>query len=76
MALDFGIVGLIVLIRKLDQPWRGIVDAGVVVGLGWGLVATLWAGGRDLCGRPIAIDLDLPTTESGTHTQSEMEIVK
>lgn len=35
------IIGLIVLVRKLDQPWRGIVDAGVVLGLGWGLVS-IW----------------------------------
>lgn len=36
------IVGLILLIHQFDQPWRGIVDAGVVVGLSWG-VATLIA---------------------------------
>ncbi|RKX41738.1 MAG: hypothetical protein DRP64_10980, partial [Verrucomicrobia bacterium] len=35
------IIGLIVLVRKLDQPWRGIVDAGVLLGLGWGLVS-IW----------------------------------
>jgi hypothetical protein len=23
----------------LPQPWRGIVDLGVVIGLAWGLVA-------------------------------------
>lgn len=35
------IVVLVVLVRWIEQPWRGIVDAGVVVGLAWGLVA-LW----------------------------------
>jgi len=35
------IVGLIVLVRQLAQPWRGIIDAGVVLGLGWGLVS-IW----------------------------------
>ena len=35
------IIGLIVLVRTLDQPWRGIVDAGVLLGLGWGLVS-IW----------------------------------
>ena len=35
------IIGLIVLVRKLDQPWRGIVDAGVLFGLGGGLVS-IW----------------------------------
>lgn len=33
------IICLVVLVRMLEQPWRGIVDAGVVVGLAWGLVA-------------------------------------
>ena len=32
---------LIVMVRQLDQPWRGIVDAGVLLGLGWGLVS-IW----------------------------------
>lgn len=36
-----GIVLLIVGVRQLAQPWRGIVDAGVVVGLTWGVVALL-----------------------------------
>ena len=32
-----GIIVLVVSVRSLAQPWRGIVDAGVVVGLtlGW-----------------------------------------
>jgi hypothetical protein len=40
-ALTTGIVTLVMLVRLLPQPWRGIVDAGVVLGLSWGLVA-LW----------------------------------
>jgi hypothetical protein len=32
------IVILILVIHQLDQPWRGIIDAGVVVGLSWGIV--------------------------------------
>jgi hypothetical protein len=40
-ALSAGIVVLVVTVRRLDQPWRGIIDAGVVVGLAWGLAA-LW----------------------------------
>lgn len=32
---------LVVGVRTLSQPWRGIVDAGVVLGLGWGLLA-IW----------------------------------
>jgi len=33
------ITGLVTIVRALPQPARGIVDAGVVVGLGWGIAA-------------------------------------
>ena len=33
------IVLLIVLVRLAPQPWRGIIDLGVVVGLAWGVLA-------------------------------------
>ena len=33
---------LVVAVRHLPQPWRGIVDGGVVVGLAWGAVAIEW----------------------------------
>ena len=39
-ALSFGIVAVILLYRQLPQPWRGILDAGVVLGLAWGAAAT------------------------------------
>jgi len=35
----FAIIGLVLLVHQLNQPWRGIVDAGVVLGLTWGLVS-------------------------------------
>ena len=35
------IVGFIVIVRQLEQPWRGAVDAGVVAGLSYGLTATV-----------------------------------
>lgn len=41
--LTVAIVGVVLLYRTLPQPWRGILDAGVVVGLAWGLIATLFA---------------------------------
>ncbi|MFW2403378.1 MAG: hypothetical protein ACN4GT_01345 [Gammaproteobacteria bacterium] len=36
-----GIVILVVLVDQLVQPWRGIIDAGVVVGLTWGIASLL-----------------------------------
>jgi hypothetical protein len=39
--VTFGIVLLIVAVRLMPHPWRGMVDVGVVVGLSWGMVAIL-----------------------------------
>jgi hypothetical protein len=33
------IIMLVVALQATPQPWRGIVDAGVVVGLSWGLLS-------------------------------------
>lgn len=41
VCLTLGIIVLVQLVGMLVQPWRGIVDAGVVLGLAWGLVS-LW----------------------------------
>jgi hypothetical protein len=54
------IVGLVMLIRTLEQPARGIVDAGVVAGLAWGLVATVIFVARALRGEIPAVSLELP----------------
>lgn len=36
------IVGLVLITRLLPQPWRGIVDAGVVTGLAIGIASILY----------------------------------
>jgi len=36
------IVGLVLLVRQVPQPWRGILDAGVVLGLVLGALSTLY----------------------------------
>jgi hypothetical protein len=41
ISLTIGIIALIVLVYLVPQPWRGIIDAGVVVGLAWGIVSLL-----------------------------------
>ena len=38
-GVTIGVTGLVLLVRQLDQPWRGIVDSGVVVGLAIGLLS-------------------------------------
>lgn len=59
--LLFGIIGVIVAMRFVPQPWRGIVDAGVVVGLGWGCVALLVGLLRAIQGHHPEADPRLPT---------------
>lgn len=40
--LTIAIIILILLFQQLPQPVRGILDVGVVVGLSWGIAATLY----------------------------------
>ncbi|MDP2323236.1 MAG: hypothetical protein Q8N51_04310 [Gammaproteobacteria bacterium] len=43
------IVAAVLLFNQMPQPWRGILDAGVMVGLSWGTVSLLvaaWATWR------------------------------
>jgi hypothetical protein len=42
-ALSLGILTLVLLVRLLAQPWRGIIDMGVVVGLTWGTVSLVFS---------------------------------
>lgn len=36
------IIIFVSLFRLIPQPWRGILDAGVVIGLSWGLISTVY----------------------------------
>ncbi len=45
------IVLFIALLRITPQPWRGIVDAGVVVGLAWGTTSIVVLWGQALAGK-------------------------
>ena len=39
MSVTAGIIILVIQVRLFQQPWRGIIDGGVVIGLAWGLVS-------------------------------------
>ncbi len=54
------IVGLIILVRRLEQPWRGIIDAGVVLALGWGLVSIWFFAGKAFFGRGADVSPEAP----------------
>ncbi|MEM9283232.1 MAG: hypothetical protein AAGA96_15525 [Verrucomicrobiota bacterium] len=38
-VLSLGIVLLVLLVGYLNQPWRGLIDFGVVLGLSYGIVS-------------------------------------
>jgi hypothetical protein len=50
---------LILVLRRTPQPWRGVVDAGVVTGLVWGTLATAWFLLAAARGRAPAADPEL-----------------
>jgi hypothetical protein len=55
------VVALVLLVRELEQPLRGLVDLGVVVALSWGLGAVLLFAVRALwTGEAPEVGLDLP----------------
>jgi hypothetical protein len=62
-GLFAGIVVLVLLVRMVPQPWRGIVDAGVVVGLALGTLSILYYAGRAVAGYQPAVPPDLPQDE-------------
>jgi hypothetical protein len=63
-SVTSGIIVLVLIVRALDQPWRGIIDAGVVVGLGLGMLSLLYFAVRAVLGHPPAIDPDLADGEA------------
>lgn len=59
-SVTVGIIGLVVLVRQLAQPWRGIIDAGVVIGLTWGVASILYHAGRAVTGHAMPVPADTP----------------
>lgn len=57
------IIVLVTLVRHLPQPWRGIIDGGVVVALAWGVVTILFYYFRALGGHRSPVTPDLPGEE-------------
>lgn len=54
------VVLLIVGVKLLPSPWRGLVDAGVVVGLTWGMIAIVAWGLAHLRGATLPTPPDVP----------------
>jgi hypothetical protein len=65
-----GIILLVTLVRMLPQPWRGIVDAGVVVGLVWGTLSILVFFARAIFMGVVPEDDSLPENHQGAPAPS------
>ncbi|QQL44795.1 hypothetical protein [Sulfuriroseicoccus oceanibius] len=64
--LTVAIALLVFLVSKCPQPWRGVIDLGVVVGLSYGL-ASFWAStAKALAGESYPHSPQVPDCEGGT----------
>lgn len=62
-SIALGVIVLVLLVGRLPQPWRGIVDLGVVVALAWGLLAMWVFAVRGLQGHTMPVSDDAPVAE-------------
>lgn len=69
-GLTAAIVLLVLLVHRLDQPWRGIIDAGVVVGLSWGVVSLLTCYIKAFAGGDYPVSPEVSLDEGRTHVVS------
>jgi len=60
------VILLIIIVSRFEQPWRGIVDAGVLIGLVWGLIAILYYGIKALLDDEFDISPELPGSSAVT----------
>ena len=67
------LVGLIMLVRQVPQPYLGIIDGGVVLGLMWGVLGLWWLLGRYLLGYGSPEPTDLPVAADHAHSAKELD---
>lgn len=72
-ALSIGIVTLITIFHYISQPWRGILDCGVVVGLAWGIVSIAVFAFKTWRGQGPFHSAELPESELPLTNQVEQE---
>jgi len=60
VGVTVGIVLLVGIVSLLPQPWRGIVDMGVVAGLLVGLSSILYHAGQAYRGKALPVASDFP----------------
>jgi len=59
-VMTLGIVLLVILFNQISQPWRGILDAGVVVGLSWGVISIIAYYIQAMGGGEFAFSAEVP----------------
>ena len=59
-ALTSAIVTLVLLFQYIPQPWRGVLDFGIVAGLTWGVLSLLAFAARALAGHAPDVSPELP----------------
>lgn len=67
-SVTLGIIALVIVVRLLPQPWRGMIDIGVVVGLGWGIVSLLFFIWPALFSRDFSCSPEVPDSLAETHS--------
>lgn len=58
--LTLAITAIVIAVRRVAQPWRGIIDAGVVAGLGIGILSIGYFVVRASGGHPMPVPPDVP----------------
>ena len=59
-VMTFAIVMAVILFNQISQPWRGILDAGVVVGLCWGIVSIMVYFFQSMTGDEFEFSAEVP----------------
>ncbi len=56
IVISIVITLIVILFRQIPQPWRGVLDVGVIVGLSWGIIATLIYYAKFVTAKVVAYD--------------------
>ncbi len=59
-GFTFFIVGIVSVMKRVPQPWKGIIDGGVVIGLVWGVCVLWWLFARAIIKNETMEPQDLP----------------
>jgi hypothetical protein len=73
ISLTAGIIVLIIIVHHLPQPWRGIIDTGVVTGLAWGIVSLIWFAARAFAGHGFDRSPEVPESSLRTRSRNSSE---